>query len=377
MEGRRLTTQSPFSGKPGKFRLEPFVAIRFEPSKEWLVKRRIPRQGVAALYGAPESFKSFIAFDGAMHISLGWEWTGRKTSQAPAVYIAAEGAAGIRKRKIGFEKAYAGRIPADVPFFLVAAAPNLGTEKGDLEALIAAVVAAEVDPGIVVIDTLAQSLGGGDENGAGMMTFVSNATELANRLKCCVLVVHHAPLADERRMRGHTSLHGAVDVQILTERHRGAPSTTLTIEKMKDEESHVSLTAHLSRVVIGTDEDGDEVSTLIVERIEDGAAAQTRAPSTSVPRGRRLLMDVVAQAIGDEGEDFRSFHDGPLVRAAKDQAIRIRYYARIAEKAEPDEDADKLAERQRKGFNRAIAAALSAKDLIARQHDGTRFVWLP
>jgi hypothetical protein len=361
----------------GKFKLEPFEAIHFEPSKEWLVKSRIPRQGVGALYGAPQSFKSFVAFDGAMRIALGWEWMGRKTCQAPAVYIAAEGAAGLRKRKIGFEKAHAGRLPANVPFLLIPAAPNFGAEKGDLEALIAAVAAARVAPGLIVIDTLAQSLGGGDENGVGMMTFVANATELANRLKCCVLVVHHSPLADERRMRGHTSLHGAVDVQILTGRHMRALATTLTIEKMKDEESHISLTAHLSRIVIGTDEDGDEVSTLIVDRIEEGAAPQPKAPSTSIPRSRRLLMDMAAAAIEAAGKDFRSFPDGPMVHAVKDQCIRDRYYARIAEKAESGEDADKLAARQRKGFNRAIAAALAAKDLVARERDGTRFIWLP
>ena len=89
------------------------------------------------------------------------------------------------------------------------------------------------------------------------------------------------------------------------------------------------------------------------------------------------MMDMVTAAIEESGEDFQSFDDGPMVRAVKDEAVRRRYYARIAEKAEAGEDADKLAERQRKAFNRAIGGALDAKHLIAREHDGARFLWLP
>jgi hypothetical protein len=57
--------------------------------------------------------------------------------------------------------------------------------------------------------------------------------------------------------------------------------------------------------------------------------------------------------------------------------VRFRYYARIAEQAAPDDIPEQIAERQRKGFNRAVKAALDAKDIIARSEDGRRFLWLP
>jgi hypothetical protein len=360
-----------------KFILEPFEAIRFEASGEWLVKRIIPRQGVVTLYGASQSFKSFLAFDLAMHVALGRQWGGRLVTQASAIYVAAEGAAGLRKRKFGFELSNADRLPDKVPFFLVSTAPDLGTEKGDLAALIAAIETACVAPGLVVIDTLAQSIGTGDENGAGMVQFVANATALANHFKACVVAVHHVGLSDDKRARGHSSLVGGVDAQLLAERKEGTLSTVLTVQKLKDDEANLTLTAHLGRIVIGEDEDGDEVSTLLVDRIEDGATVKAATPSKSIPRARRLLMDVVKASLEEAGEEFRPFADGPLVRATSDAAVRSRYYARIAEKAEPSEDYQKMAERQRKGFNRAIAAALQAKDLMAKQHDGLRRLWLP
>ena len=98
-----------------------------------------------------------------------------------------------------------------------------------------------MEPPLIVIDTLAQTLNGGDENGAGMMSFVGTATALANHFNACVLAVHHVPLADDKRLRGHTSLHGGADAQLLTERNGGELATTLSVEKLKDEEDGIKL----------------------------------------------------------------------------------------------------------------------------------------
>ena len=39
----------------------------------------------------------------------------------------------------------------------------------------------------------------------------------------------------------------------------------LTLQKLKDDASDVRLSARMSRIVIGYDEDGEEISTLVVE----------------------------------------------------------------------------------------------------------------
>jgi AAA domain len=201
-----------------KFKLVPFREIRFTAGDEWRIKRVIPRQGVAVLIGSPKAFKSFIALNISFHIALGWDWAGRKTLQGAAIYIAAENVGGTRKRKAGFEAANFEDLPDEVPFYLIETAPNLGIEKHDRAALITSIEAVGVRPGIIVIDTLAQSLGGGEENNAGMVTFVANATALAAHFKTCVLIVHHVGLSDDRRSRGHTSLPGGADAMLLTER---------------------------------------------------------------------------------------------------------------------------------------------------------------
>ena len=50
---------------------------------------------------------------------------------------------------------------------------------------------AGIKPGVIFIDTVAKSIGGADENGAGMAMFLVNAQALAEHFGCLVLGVHH------------------------------------------------------------------------------------------------------------------------------------------------------------------------------------------
>jgi hypothetical protein len=359
-----------------RFTPQPWSQIAFDGKEEWTVKRILPRVGLAAIFGKPGSFKSFIVAHIGLSVALGWDWAGRRVHRAPVIYVAAEAAAGLRKRKAGFQIAHPS-LGDDVPFLMVPTAPNLGAEKGDLAALVTAIEAAGVSPGVIVLDTLAATLAGNDENGSGMTAFVANAGALAEKFKCLVLVVHHTGLGDDRRMRGHSSLLGALDAAILCERVESDLAATLTLSKIKDDSSDVRLVARLERVVIGHDEDGDEISTLVVNSVEDAEAAVNRPRAKLIPPSQRLLMACVVDAIEQDGESFKPFSDGPVVRGVADGAVRKLYFTRIAERADSDEDQDKLFDRQRKGFKRSIEAAIKSRAVIAIERKGERFLWLP
>jgi RecA-family ATPase len=118
--------------------------------------------------------------------------------------------------------------------------------------LIAAVEAKGVNPGLIVVDTIAKVIGAAEENGAGMAAFLWNAEALRRHFDCLVLPVHHVGHDNEaqKRPRGHSSLTGALDVQLLCERPDGAMTTTISVQKEKDEAAGLVLTAHLSRVVL-------------------------------------------------------------------------------------------------------------------------------
>jgi hypothetical protein len=297
----RLPVDRPAVGH--RFAAEAISDIRFDPRSESIVKRVVPKQGIGALFGASQSLKSFLALDLTLHAAAGWDWAGRRVTQTPAIYIAAEGAAGLRKRIDGFRIKHSD-LQADVPFRLISSAPNLGTSGGDLTMLIEGITASGIKPGLIVIDTLAQSLGGSDENGSGMIQFVANATALGNYFRAFVLVVHHVGLNDSRRMRGHSSLYAGSDAVILCERQTGELSSTLTLQKLKDDESNVIFTAHMSRVVICTDEDGDEISTLVVDRIEEDTAEKREIATKKakpLPHAAKTALSALRMVIGKSG----------------------------------------------------------------------------
>lgn len=367
----------PLPSSAQKFRVETWSEIVYDGREEWAVKRLLPRVGIAAVFGKPGAFKSFIVSHISLCVALGWDWAGRRVNQSSVVYVGAEAAAGLRKRKAGFVACNAD-LPDDIPFALIPAAPNLGSDKGDLQTLISSVESAGLKPGVIVLDTLAATLGAGDENGAGMTAFVGNAGALAQHFGALVLCVHHTGLADDRRMRGHSSLLGALDAAILCERVEGDLAATLTVAKVKDDTSDVRLLVRLSRIVIGQDEDGEDISTLVVEGVEEVEAVSAPAKPRPVPASQRLLMACVQDAIEEAGETFRPFGgDGPQVRGVRDSDLRRKYFDRLADTAQVDEDPRRLSERQRKSFNRAIESALKSQALIACTRKGERWSWLP
>jgi hypothetical protein len=113
-----------------------------------------------------------------------------------------------------------------------------------------------------------------------------------------------------------------------------------------------------------------------VRSAEQVEAEPKQAKKVSIPPRERLLMDVVEQSLIEAGWEFH-IPDGPKVKAVADEAIRPRYFARIAEQPLPDEKPEGLNQRQRQAFSRALNSAIKAKRLIAADHSGQRIIWLP
>lgn len=368
---------SPFKNGANKFKLVPWGKNTFDPNEEWRVKHVIPMQGVGLLYGKSQSLKSFVAMHLALAVALGEPWAGKRVRKAVVVYLCAEGQKGFPKRVAGLNKAKG--IKGEVDFHTIYTAPNLGTMEGDLPDLIAAIEAEGVKPGFIVVDTTAKTIGAAEENGAGMAAFVWNAGALAEHFGCFVLAVHHVGHGDDaqKRPRGWSGVIGAGDTLILCEREGEGFETTITVQKEKDEASGFALTAHLSRVVLGTDRDGDEISTLVVDDVVKAEAVAKRAPPRRSAPLQSLLMDCINNAIDEAGEVIQPNANGPKVRAVDEQHIRTRYFARVAQKADPDEDKKKLYDRQRNGFKDSIKKVIDAQVASATKHNGERFIWLP
>jgi hypothetical protein len=143
-----------------------------------------------------------------------------------------------------------------------------------------------------------------------MTAFVRNAQALSHRFGCFVLAVHHIGYAAEQRLRGHSSLPAAADLIIRAERLPDAQATTLAVEKAKDSPLTVTMTANMKRIVLDT-VDGDEISTLVVDSISEGAVARAerRAKGARVPKlpaAANTALRTLKSTIRDHGSEAPS-----------------------------------------------------------------------
>ena len=115
------------------------------------------------------------------------------------------------KRELGF--------PPDMPFALVATPVNMLDPAADVHRVIATIRAASKQFGLpvslVVLDTLARSVAGGNENASEAMgAFVVNSDHIRHKTGAHVMAVHHSGKDAAKGARGHSSLKGAVDTEI-------------------------------------------------------------------------------------------------------------------------------------------------------------------
>lgn len=82
--------------------LTRFDQIRLSTAPPYLVKGLIPRSGLVVIWGPANSGKSFLIFDLAAHVALGWPYRDQKVNKGTVVYLVLEGEHGIRARVEAF-----------------------------------------------------------------------------------------------------------------------------------------------------------------------------------------------------------------------------------------------------------------------------------
>lgn len=204
------------------------------PPAQWLLEGLIPTEGFAGLYGSPGSGKSFVALDWSMCISEGQAWLGvYHTRRAPVIYIAAEGGRGIQQRVWAWMRHHG---KTDLPGMHWLLHPLYVREEGAVEEFLEELERIDIWPGMLVVDTLSRSFGGGEENASeDMGHFVDRITRLAQDRRMASLVVHHTN-ATGGRERGHTAFRGAADAMFRCEVYRTKQGHIETVSIVNDKQ---------------------------------------------------------------------------------------------------------------------------------------------
>lgn len=263
----------------------------------WIIKGILPSGDLIVVYGDSGSGKTFAVLDMAMAISRGVDWRGRKVHQGRVIYIAAEGGGGFRKRLAAYAQHHGLELD-DLPFGVIHAAPNFLLKDDALDVARAVEAAGGAD--VIVVDTFAQVMPGGNENsGEDMGKALAHCRGIGRKTGAVMIMVHHSGKDSSKGARGWSGLRAAADAQIEILK---SPTGTrvIRVDKQKDGDDQVELGFDLEIVPIGIDEDGDVIdSCVVVEASMPVMGKGTDGRRKPMGEWERRVMEVVSEfAIG-------------------------------------------------------------------------------
>ena len=294
-----------------RFAAVPAAEFAVLQSAPWIIKHILPKAEMALIYGDSGSGKTFQVLDLAGAVARGANWRGHKTNQGRVVYVAAEGANGCRRRLLAYAKHHELNLK-DVPIFVIPHAPNLLLKTDAVEVAKAILAVGGAD--LVIMDTLAQTMPGGNENGGDDMSLaLTNCKGIHRATGALVLIVHHSGKDSTKGARGWSGLRAAADMEM--EVARCDDDRVLTITKQKDGEEGEAFGFTLQEVLLGLDEDGEAITSCAVQY---SSAKDIRKKASREPKGAveklvmRLFKDNMDLADG-------TVHELALLGTAVDQ----------------------------------------------------------
>lgn len=230
---------------------------------DYTVKGLLPSYGVASIFGASMSGKSFLSFDMGAKIALGQHWFGYRTKPKPVAYFGLEGQAGITKRWAAYKQRYGDEAESMMDFGVDPI--NLGSPDS-VESVIASLDVMRFAGGVVIIDTLACAMAGLQENdSASMGLALTSARQIADAYKCLVILVHHTGKDSGKGPRGSSALTANLDALIEVRREGKTNNRSWAAYKVKDGVDGGEFAFSLGVVEVGIDSEGDVIDSCVIE----------------------------------------------------------------------------------------------------------------
>lgn len=248
-------------GTAQRFQVQPLGQFAKGTLPTWIIKSVLPKAELAVVFGESGSGKSFLVMDMALAISRGMDWCGHRVKQGRVVYIAAEGAGGARTRANAYAQHHELALD-ELPFGVINAAPNFLQKTDAVDVAKAIVASGPCD--VVIVDTFAQTTPGANENSAeDIGKALAHCKGIHRATGALVILVHHSGKDASKGARGWSGIKAAADAEI--EVTRLADARLARVSKMKDGEDGSVFPFKLTTVPVGVDEDGDVISSCVVE----------------------------------------------------------------------------------------------------------------
>jgi KaiC/GvpD/RAD55 family RecA-like ATPase len=284
--------------------------IKLKMDANWTIRDILPARGMVAVFGPPGSGKTFWMLDMAMHIAAGVGYNGHTTKHGPVLYIPLEGG-NFDNRVIMWCKGHGldvENLPiyiSDVPLDLLNSYEDREQHPASVNQLIQLGKDIEAKEGqplrAVITDTLSRAMAGGNENEPQSMTAViGNADAVWKALNTVFIFVHHTGKDTTRGLRGHSSLHGAVDTMIEIKSLSTTTKSAL-IAKQRNGEDGMSYGFTLDKVDIGIDSDGEMLTTCTVSHLTAEELSEIKEAGSDLNKKQRFAMEIFDQIDGTKG----------------------------------------------------------------------------
>jgi len=266
---RQISITTPVS-TDRKFRLIHVGKLKLKPV-DWIINGLLESDSLALIFGAPGTYKSFLAISIACSVSAGIPFGGKKVKQGSVIYIAGEGQNGLARRFYAWS--IRNKIDLDSLPIAVSTTPIGLSDQEQVSWLIDEMHRAAKyygDPSLIILDTLARNFGAGDENNtADMVRVVSACDTIRKEYNLTVLLIHHSGLTDKNRSRGSMALKAGLDseykLELVDDR-----IVTLEATKMKDGPYPELIAFKKSVVELGlVDDCGDETTSIVLDIIDN------------------------------------------------------------------------------------------------------------
>lgn len=244
-------------------------------------------KAITVVYGQSNVGKSFAVADIAGHIALAKNWgklkfkpknKDKSPKQIGVAYICAEAGPSFGKRIKALEKRLGinSKNGDYFPFYIETKQPGFAKDRNDAEKIVKAIQKLEEDTGIkiglVVVDTLATTFEGGNENSSeDMGMYIANMKYIQHYADTGILIVHHSGKDQAAGARGHSSLRAATDteLEVISEQKGERYYRYIKVKKQREGQNDMIIKFGLQVTELGKDEDDDPIDTCYVVLEDD------------------------------------------------------------------------------------------------------------
>lgn len=255
--------------------------------------------GASVVYGPSNCGKTFWILDLAAHVASGTTWRDREIEQGAVIYFALEGSHGIKNRIAAMKQRSV--MLRGAPLFLCWESQLTLLDHSQVarmtETVNEVVAQSNLPVKLIVVDTLARAMSGGDENsGEDMGTAIGVIDALRAATGAHVSLVHHSGKDEARGARGHSSLRAAVDTEIEVSRPEGENVSTVRVTKQRDLERGEAMPFSLESIEVGVSRRGRPVTSCVVKQEDVMMASQPKTAGRPPVADEGKFLKVLPQA---------------------------------------------------------------------------------